>query len=207
MSKITLEFTYNLPDERFAATNNLNKTATWTYHGPEKFYIYLSSTTNKITDNPALPYEKIRDNCPVKQGMYSFLVNAKQYPLVATLFYPSESHNTVGLENILLPDGRTFQEDFPLRPTDCYYKNDIEFDRTTNSFIEPYPFATNDVTWDDIRNMRDMYLTISDKRINEDAPDSVNQPWIEYRQALRDLPTVWADRPAYSIIFPDAPND
>ena len=26
-----------------------------------------------------------------------------------------------------------------------------------------------------------------------DVPDAVKQPWIEYRQKLRDLPTDWAD--------------
>lgn len=206
MSKITLEFTYSLPDERFATTSSLSKSASWTYYGPEKFYVYINSKTNKVTDHPPLPYEQIGDNCPTMKGMYPVLVDANEYPLLATLFYPSEEHNTVELEQIILPDGRIFEEDYPLRPIDCYDRKDITYNVNDRSFIQPFPFLTNDITWDDIRAIRDIALQNTDMKVKEDAPDSYNQPWIDFRQALRDLPTVWADRPAYSVIFPDSPD-
>jgi len=43
----------------------------------------------------------------------------------------------------------------------------------------------HDVTWKQVREMRDYYLKESDWRAMNDR--TMSQAWLEYRQALRDL--------------------
>jgi hypothetical protein len=56
--------------------------------------------------------------------------------------------------------------------------------------------------WERLRLKRDALLKKSDFRIVSDAPWDI-QPWLEYRQALRDLPKTNKD--PQKIIFPTLP--
>jgi hypothetical protein len=38
-------------------------------------------------------------------------------------------------------------------------------------------------------------------------PDSIKQPWIDYRQALRDLPTQWQGVDTWKVEFPEEPTN
>jgi hypothetical protein len=56
--------------------------------------------------------------------------------------------------------------------------------------------------WERLRLRRDSLLKKSDYRIVADAPWDI-QPWIEYRQALRELPK--KNKDPKKIVFPDQP--
>lgn len=56
--------------------------------------------------------------------------------------------------------------------------------------------------WERLRIKRDQLLAACDYRVVADAPWDV-QPWLEYRQALRDLPKTNKD--PRKITFPLAP--
>jgi len=59
-----------------------------------------------------------------------------------------------------------------------------------------YNWSTGDIdivympelTWDDVRQVRNNMLFASDHMFNFDTPDPLKTEWIEYRQLLRDLP-------------------
>lgn len=56
--------------------------------------------------------------------------------------------------------------------------------------------------WERLRLRRDALLKKSDYRIVADAPWDI-QPWLEYRQALRDLPK--KNKDPKKIVFPTPP--
>lgn len=56
--------------------------------------------------------------------------------------------------------------------------------------------------WERLRLKRDGLLKKCDYRIVADAPWDI-QPWLEYRQALRDLPKTVKD--PKKIVFPNPP--
>mgnify|MGYP003640950079 CR=1 FL=1 len=56
-------------------------------------------------------------------------------------------------------------------------------------------------SWAAIRTKRNTLISATDWRVLPDQP--VSQPWLDYRQALRDLPDSQADPD--DIVFPDAP--
>ena len=46
MNKIISQtFTYDLPDDYLLTTNNLKKTGTWTYNGPDKIWVFVNKET------------------------------------------------------------------------------------------------------------------------------------------------------------------
>jgi hypothetical protein len=72
--------------------------------------------------------------------------------------------------------------------------------------VEPH------VTWDQIIDARNGALTATDGKISPDQPDAIKQPWITYRQALRDLPATFnygdADEiEAWKVNMPATPED
>jgi len=68
------------------------------------------------------------------------------------------------------------------------------------------------VTWDSVIDARNGALTATDGKISPDQPDSIKQPWITYRQALRDLPVTFGygtddEIEAWKVNMPDHPED
>ena len=66
------------------------------------------------------------------------------------------------------------------------------------------------MTWETITQLRNDRLDATDSKVASDSPDSVKQPWIEFRQKLRDIPVTWkkgeADEfPAHMVKFPEEP--
>ena len=69
-----------------------------------------------------------------------------------------------------------------------------------------------DLTWQEVRDVRDQELHDTDAKVGQtDAPDSIQQGWLNYRQKLRDLPSVMESRgyePWQAVMmFPIAPKD
>lgn len=94
-------------------------------------------------------------------------------------------------------------EQFPPLPTPDPFPGD---DNATWVYWSDMDTAENGVpdewVWERLRNRRDALLAECDWRVVSDAPWDL-QPWTEYRQALRDLPSntpnprqaVWPTKP------------
>ena len=52
---IEKDFTYNIPDDYLAQTNNDSKTAEATFKGPDKIWIFVDKDTGKSTRSRLLP--------------------------------------------------------------------------------------------------------------------------------------------------------
>ena len=80
----------------------------------------------------------------------------------------------------------------------------IEYENIVNQQIDEQSNAEIPVEWqwERLRLHRDSLLKKSDFRIIADAPWDI-QPWLEYRQALRDLPKKSKD--PKKIVFPTPP--
>jgi len=75
---------------------------------------------------------------------------------------------------------------------------------TTYAGAEVIDQGMRDVTWEEIREMRDQALAASDWRALKDVV--LPNAWKEYRQALRDLPQDHANANSAADAFPEAPE-
>lgn len=62
----------------------------------------------------------------------------------------------------------------------------------------------NPITWDIIRGMRDGFLKSSDYTQLPDFPAAKKEEWATYRQALRDIPQIYAT--PEEVIWPTEPT-
>ena len=205
MANITKELTYNIPDKWQTSDTTLGKTSTQTYTGPETVVALVQNgvvvnTYNKDKEDGrplAADFTAVEIDCNV-DTMHCGILWGGFEP-------PAHFEVEVGPANRLNP---TVAD--PTHPTEVY---DIQsFVKGWNGsgwnapeFAKP---EDDDPTWDNIRNARNALLDNCDQKVGADMPDAVKQPWVDYRQALRDLPQDYPeDTPIHLITLPKAPDE
>lgn len=203
---ITKTFTYKLADAYLHQTGSLNKTGTWTYTGPDKLWIFVNNETNKI--NSRFHYTE-RDNgaeVPTDPGMTKVLVDANLDPLLASLLHNEVDYSTLERAYEDLPDGSQYWTPTPIPPDHTYELADIEYDTETGYFKQPYPWKKPHMSWEELKNVRNMMLKTSDTKMRM-ANDDKKAEWEEYRQKLRDLPAVFEGIDPWKVPFPSEPTE
>ena len=61
-TEITKQFTYDIPDDYLSQTNSKGDTATATYTGPEKLYVFVDQVTGRNTEAQNPPDEDFHYN-------------------------------------------------------------------------------------------------------------------------------------------------
>lgn len=95
-----------------------------------------------------------------------------------------------------------------------YMSSDYELDVTSNVFIEDYKkYQRKEDVLKELRSQRDKLIDTTDKYAMSDFPmdDEKRKKWLDYRQALRDLPAMGSpdldeDGNLVGVEWPDAPN-
>lgn len=203
---ITKTFTYKLADAYLHQTSALNKTGTWTYTGPDKLWIFVNKETNKI--NGRFHYTD-RDNgadVPTDPGMIKVLVVANTDPLLASLIHNEVDYSTLDRAYETLPDGSEYWTTNPITPDHTYELEEIEYDSATGYFKQPYPWKKPHITWDELKNVRNMMLKTTDVKIRLASEDKKAE-WEDYRQKLRDLPATFAGIDPWKVPFPAEPTE
>ena len=228
MRRISKTFTYPVWDEWHTDSFANGHTATHTYNGPE----FL---TFEITNDPEHEdYGKESGWClwlkrdlerPAGQDITRVTVDCKEHPLLC------EIGNDEGREDMVVkrrqreweilwdaPDGYPDVEyTTDVEPKDIYDDANITYDFDTEEFtigIRTWEAegANMSLTWQDVRDVRDQELNDTDAKVGQtDAPQEIQDAWINYRQRLRDLPSVMEAR-GYApwqavMMFPIVPKD
>jgi len=221
---ITKTFTYDLPDDYLAQTNADGKTATANYEGPDKIWVFINRDTGRSdTSRLVLTEEENGADFPVPEDQFKVEINCDTDPMLCSLFDAKVEWDTVvGQTNIVvnLPDGTTYERpdptdvDHTYELDECAYNMDgtISEDGTTYTggtwtmqWKQPW------TSWEQLIIVRNNGLTASDSKIADDMPEAVKQKWLDYRQALRDLPATFGygtdnEIPAYMVNFPVEPG-
>jgi len=205
MRIISQQFTYPIWDEWRKNSFTQGRTGTFTYDGPE----FLTFEVQNDPDSP--DYGKESGWClwlkrdlerPSGLDITRVTVDCKANPLLC------EIGNDCGKEEgVLLRRQRQWEIlwDAPegyadveytneVEPRDVYDEQNITYDFATGQFaIGIHDWAATgtkmDLTWDEVRGVRDQELHDTDAKVGQsDAPESIQQAWLSYRQKLRDLP-------------------
>lgn len=195
-----------------------------TYHGPR----YLRTRWQRPDENGVVQIEgshgvwDVEDPSgfmPCPADCVEVILDAEENPLQAIMLwgqaYPGDRMEVVcGPEDIGNPDIEN-----PHSIMQALDPRSAKYD-TVNGCWCPMEFthdAPNDFdpengtsfSWKTARATRDQLLSMSDAKVAApDVPDSVKQPWIDYRQRLRDLPVEWAGvgTATYLIVWPMEPD-
>jgi hypothetical protein len=211
ITETTFTFTYPIADELYSTSNSLNRTATASYTGPDRVWVFVDAETGDYD-----PVDRIlttRDeggSVPVPVGKRRVEINAIDDPMILGIFHPH--HCTVQDQTVVsedLPDGTTLTYNGTATVDETYHVTDFAHDGT--KWVMP-AFRAPDQTWDDIISVRNGLLLASDGKISPDQPESIKAPWVAYRQALRNIPDTFGKGTenevlAWKISMPLMPGD
>jgi hypothetical protein len=191
MANITKTFTYPVPDDQYAQTNNDNKTATLTYNGPAEKFILIDKETNKLTNRVISEEMFNADFNNQNEDCYAIRVDCNENTLVCALLsagggidpeqVPSITEEVPGCD---FP----YVRNDPILPDHAYDVANIEYDPNTGEFLKPFPWHPPIEEWEDIISLRNNLLRNADRTLSEDLPESVYTKVSNYKKYLRDLP-------------------
>ena len=214
MAEITKEFTYDIPDTYLAQTNTNGDTATATYTGPERLYVFVDAETGRNTLDQTPPDEDFIYNPStdtVAEGERLVELDcAGEDTLMCAIYLPHTVSLTQTNQTVALPDGYgNYEFPWPPYPDHAYEYNLCSHDEGTGDWTLTWKQPWQ--TWATLIQLRNDRLDSTDHRVAEDMPASVKQPWIDFRQKLRDLPTTWgyntdSEYPAHQVKFPEEPD-
>lgn len=205
ITRIEKTFTYDLPDQYLYQTNDLKKTAEWTYTGPDKLWIFVNNETKQIISRFHYTERDDGADVPTPVGQTKVLVDANQNPLLASLIHVEIDYGTLPHTVENLPDGSTYGHPDPQVPDHTYELTEIVYDFETETFVTPYPWKKPHMTWEELRRWRNQNLALSDAKIRTCRPEEISA-WEEFRQKLRDIPTIFDGIDPWKVPFPDAPD-
>jgi len=226
MAKITKTFLFPVPEQYCGDVQDDTEVGIATYNGPR----YLRTRWVQPDANGVI-YDDWTQGCwgvddpsgfmPCPVDCVEVILDAEQYPMHAAMLYgsayePDRVEVVVGPEsepNAEIADPYNLFE--AIEPRSCGYDvvNRVwktpQFRSDWEADIEVPEGETERFSWTVVRNLRNAMLSECDHRVSaSDIPDSVKQPWLDYRQKLRDLPADWADvgNSTYLIQWPFDPE-
>jgi len=203
MPNITVNFSYPVPDKIWSTARTLNKTADWTYEGPDRFWVFVERETGKLAPRAYMTADMDGETYSPPPGELKVEVSAADEPLLATIVAMDYDDSDLPEIELDTPDDETHMEHEYPSPNEIHRYEDITYDPVAGW---TFAFATKDMTWDDVRGARDFLLAGSDARVRPDVPDSIKNEWITWRQKLRDIPSTWADKEPWEVLFPVQPT-
>jgi hypothetical protein len=200
-NKISVEFTYDVPDDYLYLTNDLGKTGIWTYDGPDKCWVLVDKATNRFVSVKTEADDG--DVYPVPPNIEKVFVNCQDNPLFCTIIGLDEIRDYSDLPQYeeQLPDGNVYSRPAVPAPDHTYELQDIAYNPITKEFVKPYPWKKPHVTWNDIRAWRNSWLAYHDSKNVDDMPPALRTQWEEFRQKLRDIPQTYGAEPGGTPII------
>jgi hypothetical protein len=193
MTNITVEFTYDLPDDQYYTTNELKLTGALTYTGPAVKYLQVDRTTNKLTGY-TIQQSEFEDYNNEDDGFYAVEVDCSTNPLMCALVGPvGELSGQKQIVEEIPGDSQDYVRDDPPAPNHTYNIKEIKYDISNKAFIKPFPWKGSDEmdSWESLISFRNTQLAASDLRVSEDLPESLYTTITAHRQYLRDFPTMF----------------
>lgn len=208
MPMVQFDYTYDLPNELcvdHTFTNGNTRTAT--YDGPDKLFFIVNNETGREELGPITEIEK-DDGRPVPDDCRYVEIDCTEHPLLCQLRAPVIDEEEEDHTGETMPTGAVEIEGYskftyqtPVLPYQFLDGNAIVFN-ADNTYTIPVkePRDTvmgidvdRDLTWADVRLKRDNFLKNSDSEITDDMPASLKAEWQNYRQRLRDWPSVMSN--------------
>lgn len=213
-------FTYAIPDEWRSKSFAAGKTGTWTYRGPRYLTFEIDKDTGRETGWCLTTERELQRPVPLNCVRVEVDCTKDENALLCEIANDVGDPAAVEFRTNRVwevlhqpPEGYTptyYTKEF--EPRDIYDEMNITYNFDTKEFHLPVKGweieGRIDVTWDDIKTLRNRMLTSSDGKVSDDMPEALKAKWMKYRQLLRDLPTALAEFEPWVVakMFPVDPD-
>ena len=207
MTRISKIFTYDIADDYLAQTNELKKTGTWTYNGPDRIWTFVDLVTRKSYHSMFFTLEEDGPTIPTPLGCTKLEIDCSADPLLCTLLGADDpvDGNTLPQYTEELPNGETYSRPLAPMPDHTYEFTNSTYNVDTKEWHHPWKETW--VTWDTIRPVVAKQLedvTLELLRLTT-LPASLRAPLEAYKLELENFETTWAGYDAYKVWIPNHP--
>ena len=198
---VDVDYTYECPTDNYVG-GTTTETITENYNGPARLVALVDKET-KFVEVTLREWEAY-DGRPPRANCDAVVIDCEANALVCDVL--SDYHNNhlddeaLGIEGnedpreiktISTPEGYSeFSWSYPIHPDELYDSNKTTYE---NGEWKLYRQTNEDILgtteWTQVRSMRNAMLATTDGLVAAaDAPASIKEPVVEFRQKLRDLP-------------------
>jgi hypothetical protein len=221
MAKFTKTFTYALPDDYLAQTDELGKTGEWTYEGPAYMYVFVKNDTGLLSVSqsfvPAKDAESSVEEASIRAGLDQTAVlldiaNNDTDALIASFYLTKDTGASTGYpqKEYALEDGTVYySRPEPTAPDHTYDVNNITYDFETGSWQKPFPWHKPWMTTEQHMQARDGAVTGCKERLAVLGDDLTPEQIVDaesFIAEMEDLYEKFAGVEPHMIPFPMDPT-
>ena len=198
-------FNYDLPDDYLHQTNTAGLVGSFTYNGPDKIWVFINNDSKKLVS--ALYYTEKDDGdlIPTSEGQTKVCVTAESDPVVISMIV-DQGYYSGPTKKETLPDGSIYERLDSPPPDHTYELTEIEYSVEEGKWSKPFPWKNPHMTWEMLKLARNAMLRESDLIIRNNVLSPADLEALEqYRQKLRDIPSVFAGIDPWKVPFPNMP--
>lgn len=207
MTRISRLFSYDIADDYLAQTSELRKTATWTYQGPDKIWVFVNTDTNKLYGSNFYTLEQDGPTIPTPEGHTKLEIDCGSNPLFCTLIGASVPVDGASLPQYTedLPNGEVYSRPFHPMPDHTYNFREATYNPENEGWS--YPWKETWVTWDQLRVVVARQLAEVTLELTQlaDLPANMISQLEAYKSELENFETTWAGYEAYKVWIPNHP--
>ena len=192
MTDITKQFTYALADEIYSQTlGDAANTGTLTYTGPAKKFAIVDATTNKLT-SASITEQQFETYNDTNTESYAVEINCDSDTLVCSLLEKDDFDiDSLPTSTEIVANSDPFITYDPVLPENTYEVSEIQYDRSNQSFVEPFPLKAPPTDWQLLLSLRSNMLNAADRTASDDLPTALLNKVIAHKQYLRDFPVTF----------------
>ena len=192
MTDITKQFTYALADEIYSQTlGDAANTGTLTYTGPAKKFAIVDATTNKLT-TASITEQQFETYNDTNTESYAVEINCDSDTLVCSLLEKDDFDiDSLPTSTEIVANSDPFITYDPVLPENTYEVSEIQYDRSNQSFVEPFPLKAPPTDWQLLLGLRSNMLNAADRTASDDLPTALLNKVIAHKQYLRDFPVTF----------------
>lgn len=221
MAKITKTFTYALPDEYLAQTNEEGLTGEWTYEGPSHMYVFVNNETGLLSFSqsfvPSKNADAEREQARIRAGLDQTAVlldiaNSDIDATIASFYVTKDTGASAGYpqKEYKLEDGTVYySRPNPTAPDHTYDVNNIRYDLAAGQWVTPFPWFKTWIDMDQHKAARDGAVAGAKARL-EEAGDNFTPEQIvatqEFIAEMEDLYVKFDGIEPHMIPFPLDPS-
>ena len=227
-------FTYKLPDDYLAQTDNDAKTASWTYEGPRWLFVFVDKASGKLQvsqstigfnrEPNADDIEHANTRAGVDQVAVKIDMNSPtdEEAVIGAIYFPKDTGKASGYTQkeykITGDDTVHYERPDPVSPDHTYAADEIEYDVAGGAWKSPLPWFKPWITMEQHKAARDGLVADAQANLDAEATENGGQGNLTDQQRaaltafIAELNQLYTKFPAadgwgpHMIPFPDDPR-
>ena len=187
----TKTFTYKVPDDYLAQTDDLGLTATWTYDGPRWLFVFVDKASGKLQPSQSCitmnrpPTTGDAEMAQARAGVDQIAVQidmnspTDEEAVIASIYFGKDTGKAAGYPQkeykVSGDDTVHYERPDPISPDHAYAADEIEYDQAAGDWKSPLPWFKPWITMEQHKAARDGLMADAQACLDAEATENGGQ--------------------------------